>query len=74
MVPPKPRGGDVWVDGQWTWSVKARWRWRPGGWVAPPPDAKFSPWSTVRRADGILLFAAPAWRDGRGRVIEAPGP
>jgi hypothetical protein len=69
-VPPRPRKDAVWIDGQWTWD--GSWRWEPGGWVAPPPGARFAPWRTFRRVDGTLAFASAAWIGARGEVIASP--
>jgi hypothetical protein len=37
--PPEP--GCRWVDGQWVWTSQ-RWDWRPGGWIQPPRDCRYS--------------------------------
>ncbi len=37
--PPSP--SCRWVDGQWTWTSQ-RWDWRPGGWIQPPEDCRYS--------------------------------
>jgi hypothetical protein len=73
VVPQKPRSGDVWVDGEWDWDGK-KWRWEPGGWVAPPPNATFQPWMTSWRRDGRLFYARATWRDASGRAIDGPTP
>lgn len=71
-VPPKPREGAVWIDGEWVWRAR-RWSWRPGRWVTAPPGARFAPWVTVRDRTGALYLASGAWRaeDG-GPVAEPP--
>jgi hypothetical protein len=72
-VPDKPADDAVWIDGEWTWR-RRRWAWRPGRWVIPPPGGAFSPWTTVRREDGTLFFAAGTWRNAKGEPLEAPRP
>jgi hypothetical protein len=71
VVPPAPRKGLVWVDGQWAWAWK-RWQWEAGGWVAAPPGATFARWATVRLDDGRLFFAPAAWRARDGHVLAPP--
>ena len=73
FVPNRPAKGAVWIDGEWTWRGH-RWGWNAGRWVFPPPGAAFSPWSTVRAADGTLFFAQGTWRDAQGDVVAAPVP
>ncbi|HEY4122861.1 MAG TPA: hypothetical protein VGM56_33585 [Byssovorax sp.] len=70
VVPPKPDGAVVWLDGQWDWSGSS-WRWTHGGWVVAPTDARYQPWLTARRNDGRLYFARATWRDGRGQALQA---
>lgn len=72
VLPERPAGGAVWVDGSWTWDGE-RYRWRSGAWVIPPPGARLSPWAIVRRkGDGQLFFAPAVWRDAKGTPIAAP--
>jgi len=72
-VPPRPKDGEVWVDGQWDWDGKA-WKWLEGSWTPPPANAYFSPWATERRSDGRLFFARAVWRTRDGRIIDmGPG-
>jgi hypothetical protein len=73
LVPPSPKSGAVWVDGEWVYR-HGRWAWSLGSWVVPPPDARFSPWTTVRSADGTLLHAPGVWRNGKGEPISPPPP
>ncbi len=70
-LPPRAAGASAWVDGEWTWK-RRRWIWVPGRWVAPPEGATYSPWATVRAADGSLYFAAARWRDAKGHAMEPP--
>lgn len=72
IVPERPEGGAVWVDGQWLGVQRGRWVWQTGGWVNAPAGATFSPWTTTRRDDGRIFFAAPAWRAKDGGAVEAP--
>lgn len=71
IVPPRPDPRAVWIDGQWDFLLR-RWQWQEGGWVLPPASAYFTPWLTVRRADGELFFARPAWRGARGEPVAPP--
>lgn len=68
IVPPQPQKGAVWIDGTWELSQQ-RFRWRPGAWVIPPPDAKYARWVLIRRdGDGQLFFAPSYWRSSAGKV------
>jgi hypothetical protein len=69
IVPARPSGQAVWVDGEWLWR-RGRWAWLTGRWVAPPPGAVFSAWVFTRGEDGRLWYAPGAWRDARGAVLE----
>jgi hypothetical protein len=72
IVPPQPSLEAVWIDGQWAWHG-TRWRWSPGGWVAPPQSGTyFAPWMTARRADGVLLFTEARWRNPAGQDVAPP--
>jgi hypothetical protein len=73
VVPDMPKDDAVWIDGEWSWRGR-RWAWRAGRWVEPPAGATFSPWTSVRRGDGVLFFAPGAWRDAKGETLEAPKP
>jgi hypothetical protein len=70
-VPPRPSDRAVWIDGEWSWR-RRRWVWTPGRWVEPPSGLTYSPWVTVRGADGTLYFAPSAWRTARGETAPAP--
>ena len=68
-IPPKKGEKDVWIDGQWDWNGKG-WKWSDGAWATPPPGATyFTPWTTVRKPDGRLLFARATWRSAAGRPV-----
>jgi hypothetical protein len=73
FIPRQPAKGAVWIDGEWTWRGH-RWGWNEGRWVIPPAGASFSPWTTVRGADGTFFFAQGVWRDAHGDVVAAPPP
>jgi len=73
VVPPRPAGGAVWVDGEWVFR-RGRWAWSLGEWVAPAPGTFFSPWTAVRSADGTLLHAPGVWRNAKGEPIAPPPP
>lgn len=68
-IPEQKDASHVWINGQWDWDGK-EWRWQPGAWMAPPPNAYFTPWTTRRRADGKLYFARAAWRENGGRPLD----
>jgi hypothetical protein len=71
IIPPKPREGAVWVDGEWAWEGN-RWVWESGGWVAPPEHAYLAPWLTYRQANGKLLFASGTWHLDTGAPLPKP--
>jgi hypothetical protein len=76
VVPLRPStpSGLVWADGGWDWDGE-RFRWLPGGWVAPPVGATRARWVIVRRTeDGQLFFAPSSWRDATGKRIDPPPP
>jgi hypothetical protein len=73
VIPPQKNPRDVWIDGQWDWDGKA-WKWTDGAWQAPPANAYFTAWTTVRRGDGQLFFARAAWRGKDGRALDLDGP
>jgi hypothetical protein len=50
----------VWIDGEWQWRGR-RWDWLPGRWEEPYPGAYYAPATTVRRADGALVWFAGVW-------------
>ena len=70
-VPPSPRTGAVWIDGQWMWKAK-RWVWDAGGWVLPPPSGRFARWATQRMPDGAITYALGVWRDPTGKALPYP--
>jgi hypothetical protein len=73
VVPPSPRKGAVWIDGEWTYR-RGRWAWVLGRWVVPAPGMAYSPWVLVRSADGDLLHAPGVWRDQGGHPMDPPAP
>jgi hypothetical protein len=73
FIPDEPRGGAVWVDGEWSWTGH-RWAWNFGKWVVPAPASTFAPWKTFRASDGALLFVPGIWRNGKGVEIVEPTP
>lgn len=72
-VPPLPRDGAVWIDGEWTWQGE-RWAWKRGRWVMPPASAAYSPWTTSRDRSGNLYLAEGKWRDRELRELPDPPP
>jgi len=64
VVPERPGEKEVWVDGQWIWSVR-RWVWQRGGWQVPPPNSYYAPPVTLRQPDGTLAHFQGGWRTKR---------
>ena len=60
VIPPKTADNLVWVDGEWQWRSR-RWVWLPGRWEPAYPDAYYAPATTVRRADGTLVWFTGVW-------------
>jgi hypothetical protein len=71
VIPPKPREGAVWMDGEWDWEGKS-WVWESGGWITPPEKAYLAPWVTYRQDNGKLLFAPGSWHTDDGAVVQKP--
>lgn len=71
FVPKSPKDGAVWLDGEWTWQGQ-RWAWKSGRWVAPPANAKFSPWTATRGQTGIYYVAEGTWKDSAGQDLPDP--
>jgi hypothetical protein len=73
-VPPQPASaGAVWLDGEWVAHGDA-YVWRRGGWVMPPPQARFAPWRVWYRRDGRLMMARGTWYDAKGERLRPPTP
>jgi hypothetical protein len=71
-VPRRPESGDpVWVDGEWAFHGRM-YVWQRGGWVRPPPGARFAPWRALYRRNGRLLLAPGTWYDGSGNALPRP--
>jgi hypothetical protein len=71
FVPQAPNESAVWLDGEWTWQGR-RWAWKQGRWVAPPANAKYSPWTATRDKLGALYVAEGQWRDADGGALPDP--
>lgn len=71
IVPVRPDGGAVWVDGNWVWRGR-HYVWQRGGWVHPPEKAAYASWQAYLAPDGRLLFAPGTWYDAEHRPIDAP--
>jgi hypothetical protein len=72
VIPPKPRDGAVWMDGQWAWRGRY-YVWQRGGWILPPPDGAYlAPWTRYYDKDGALFFADGVWRAKDGRRLMPP--
>lgn len=72
-VPPPPRSGAVWIDGEWQYHGRT-YVWRRGGWVVPPPASRFAAWRAWYRRDGRLMLAGGAWYDARHERVRRPEP
>lgn len=71
-VPAGPDRSDVvWIDGDWSFRGKG-YVWRRGGWVVPPPGARYAPSQIRYLTDGRVLFAPGTWYDANGEP--APNP
>lgn len=70
-VPPPPRKGVVWIDGEWVFHGHG-YVWRRGGWVVPPPESRFAAWQTWYRRDGRLMMAPGSWYDAKQQRIRRP--
>jgi hypothetical protein len=70
-VPPAPKDGAVWIDGEWTWQG-TRWAWKRGRWVMPPASAVYSPWASARDRQGNLYVAEGKWRDKQQHDLPDP--
>src|SRR5438132_10547917 len=73
QVPARPAADAhaVWLDGEWTWH-NGKWSWKSGRWIVPPPDAAYSPWTSVRGPTGIVYYAPGTWRDVHGATVQEP--
>lgn len=73
VVPDRPPGDSVWVDGHWVWMGRY-YVWHRGGWLRPPENASYATWQSRLKKDGRLLFAPGAWYDDSHRPIAPPEP
>ncbi len=74
FIPDPPNdGAAVWIDGEWTWQGR-RWAWRRGRWLVPPPNGRYSPWTSTRDKSGLFYVAEGKWRDAQGRELPDPTP
>lgn len=71
VVPAKPDGDAVWVDGEWSFRGK-KWRWHRGRWVEHRSELRFAPWTAVRSQDGQLYVAEGRWVDAKGNQVDEP--
>ncbi len=73
IIPTRPEGNVVWLDGEWQFRGK-RWRWRRGRWLEMPAgaDLRFAPWTFARGIDGRLYVAEGRWVDAKGVEMESP--
>ncbi len=71
VVPPKPNGDALWIDGHWAWRG-GQFVWERGGWVAPPAGSRFAHWRIRYAQDGTLLFAEETWYDPNLKPMPSP--
>jgi hypothetical protein len=73
VPPPEDLDNPVWVDGEWQWRGR-RWVWLAGRWEVPFQGAYYARATTVRRADGALVWFAGVWHfpDDGGRATQSP--
>lgn len=70
IVPPRPRGDALWVDGSWEY-VGERYVWKAGTWAVIPQGLRRARWLVVRRKeDGALFFAPSSWKDASGKNVD----
>lgn len=70
-IPPRPRGADAWVNGEWVLR-NGRWFWLLGRWVKAPQGARYRPWVFLRGSDGTAYYAPSYWVDSAGEPIAYP--
>ena len=73
MVPARPEGDVVWIDGEWRFHGDS-YVWRRGGWVAPPPSGRFAAWRSWYRRDGRLMLAPGTRYDPQHQRLRPPPP
>jgi hypothetical protein len=71
VVPHRPNGDAVWVDGAWVWRGRY-YVWQRGGWLLPPQGAAYAGWQAQLAADGRVLFAPGTWYDSARQPMDAP--
>jgi hypothetical protein len=73
VVPDRPDGSAVWVDGNWVWRGR-HYVWQRGGWVHAPDKGAYANWQAYLARDGRLLFAPGTWYDAKQQPLDAPAP
>ncbi|MEI9948565.1 MAG: hypothetical protein WDO74_06155 [Pseudomonadota bacterium] len=71
VVPPRPNGDALWIDGHWAWRG-GTFVWERGGWVAPPAGSRFAHWRIRYAQDGTLMFAEEVWYDANLKPMTSP--
>jgi len=71
VIPERPDGDAVWVDGSWEWRGRS-YVWQRGAWVHAPAGAAYATRQAYLAEDGRLLFAPGTWYDAERRVVGAP--
>ncbi|MBI4705883.1 MAG: YXWGXW repeat-containing protein [Deltaproteobacteria bacterium] len=67
LVGSQPGQGQVWVDGHFVYDGGS-WRWQPGRWEPGRRGWHYAPATTVRRADGVLVYYPGCWQRTSGRA------
>jgi len=60
--PPQELKNPVWIDGEWQWKGR-RWVWQAGQWELPAAGGYYAPPTTLRLADGTLLYYPGTWKE-----------
>jgi hypothetical protein len=72
LIPPQPKQpGVVFQDGGWAWRGNY-YVWQRGGWVAPAPGLRATPWTVRYMPDGRAFFAQSRWVNERGELVRPP--
>lgn len=73
VVPKRPAGDVVWLDGDWTFRSTG-YAWVRGGWVTPPVNARYAASRVIYTGDGRILFAPAGWYTRTGERVERVRP
>ncbi len=69
ILPPRPSGDALWIDGYWEWTGTG-FAWQRGRWdVSPAPGAYYARATTVRSPNGQLFYYTGRWHLSDGRPV-----